>query len=208
MNINHLPNDVIEKIRREYFELYVKPTMLPVWRPVLGCKIDRNKKIDNANANASFECIAQWALLYLKSFHPLHMLIDRKFREYILQFNKYIWVDTVYIEVKCDDMTHVKLIFQQYFDVVEICKNKIRIDFKTEISDWVTLIMNACDIDMALFEWKPLLLKIDVAKELAYFEDPSDGRRSRIIFGELDYDLDYIENIENIENIPWFVFIP
>lgn len=159
--------------------------------------------------------VASWAAMYLCSFQPC-LMECRDLREYLeAHGGKYSWVDTVDIDIGDVAVADARLAFQRRFDcveqeydddddddddVVDGRRRRIRLDFKAQIRDWVAFTLDACDVDPELFEWKPLILRIDVENEEAYFEDPSDGRRSRVWFNRPAVCCD--------DPIPWFVFVP
>ena len=68
MELDLFPNDIIEKIRKLYFTMYVLPT-INLWRPVLGCICDLNiLPIVGFISRA-----ISWASTYLHSFYPSYM---------------------------------------------------------------------------------------------------------------------------------------
>ena len=200
--IYDLPNDVVAEIRKACFEMFLKHSFYS-WKPVLGCISNRNyfHKTD------FIVCAASWALSYLNSFQP-NMMRTTAFMEYLETHKKYCWVDIVLIEVSpyIDDMSSIKLVFQQMFDCVQVSGSDIRIDFKTQIRDWVFSTMDACDVDSSLFEWKPLILKIDIDRQVVYFEDPSDRRKSKRVYNR-DTVLPVIHESDD-NPIPWLVYVP
>lgn len=196
--MNKLPNDIIEKIWKIYYSTYVVP-LVPTWKPIHGCLVDTSISYYGKGFLTN---IIHWASQYLHTFWPTYMKLEsREFCKY-LETHKYCWVDTMYIELHGINSEDVKLEFQKHFKYIEVCDNKIRIDFKSYIQDWVSFILHECDIDMCNFEWKPLTLHIDGYNEIGYFEDPYTRQKSRRY-----YDIKYNYNYNPGVHIPWFVFL-
>ena len=203
MELDLLPNDVIEKIRKIYFTTHVLPT-IKIWYPVYGCTPRECQRDCFASR------VVYWASIYLYCFHPYFSIDEHKtFREY-MRTNKYCWANTITIEIDShsadirNDMTSIKLALQQRFTCIEVCGKSIRFHLKHEIQDWVSLVLRQLDVDESRFEWKPLILRIDFQRGMAYFEDPSNGKISHRVYLDNEYD-DYPRVIDPI---PWFVYIP
>ena len=198
--ISHLPNDIVAEVRKACFEMFLKSTFYS-WTPVIGCVNNRRDPPRDFIGRA-----ASWTLTCLNSFQPNSMQTSA-FRKYLETHKKYAWVDKVLIDVsiKSTDMALIVFEFQKMFGCVQVSGSNIRIDFKTQIRDWVAFTMNACSCDAELFEWKPLILKIDIEREIVYFEDPFDGRKSRMVYNrDSRYDYDPSDD----DPIPWLVYVP
>lgn len=195
-----LPNDIIEKIWKTYFTMYVIP-MIPIWKPLYGCRINTSLSYDG---NSFLSKVISWASCYLHSFYPKYMKSESRDYCNYLENHKCCWVDMIYIQVDDGiDIEDVQLEFQKLFQYIEISNKSIRIDFKSYIYDWVIFYMNASDIDMREFEWKSLILKIDFRNEKAYFEDPYTKEISKRAYdhgGKYDFC--------TRRQIPWLVFFP
>ena len=134
--------------------------------------------------------------------------------EYI-KTHKYCWVNIVDIEVVSASasastiMTHVKLAFQNEFDCVQVRGKHIRLNLESSISATTCLVLDLCNIDRECFEWKSLLLKIDMVNECVYFEDPANKQKSRrVYFHNPNPNPNDYPNWMNNNPIPWFVFFP
>ena len=154
-------------------------------------------------------CVARWVSVCMHSFFPSYMKQEsRAYCEYLETHNS-CWVDTVdVVVVPCRNpclhqiMSLLKLIFQQNFSAVKLKKQGIRIDVKVDIQTRVDNMLKASGMEDALFEWKPLVLKIDLDKEMACFFDPTDGKRSTRVYSGSTTD-DYPADPNSI---PWLVF--
>ena len=218
--IDDLPNDVIEKIRRIYFEAYVKPKMMDAfeWLPVVGCE-------RHFQQPASFVLrVANWTRFYLDSFFPVVARVEpdarggAAYREYIAT-NKLCWVNVVEICVDdfgtfeiCEIMTSIKRWFQQLYEVVQVRGRRIRLILgHNELKSVDFAIRNGnIDANEKQLEWKPLMLKIDFSKNLAYFEDPSDGRKSRFVMDDNSERSSHYRATRLLQKdwIPWLVYLP
>ena len=206
--LSHLPNDIVERIRKAYFKAYVKPTMARVWFPVHGCRIDFRRPLENDFVSQA----VNWVSAYVYSFFPRGVDMESKsvrgpYFEY-LETHKYCWVGVVDIEVEIGSAVEssikedIKFGFQQEFNCLEVSGRTMRLNLRSQLRSMVAWSLSYCDIDPDLFEWKRLVLKIDAVKEVVYFEDPSDGRKSKRVYSRDQHPL-----VEN-NHIPWLVFLP
>ena len=212
--LSDLPNDVIEKIRNAFFIEYVKPKMMmnAPWLALQGCRHNFTRIHTDSFMTNFVARVVGWTMSYLHSFYPSISMNElrggKEYREYA-KTQKFCWVDVVDIEVIGEtrrNMTDLKLWFQQEVDCVLLRHRSIRLDFKSHIESTIAHLLRQENIEMTRFEWKPLILKIDFSSELAYFEDPSDVRRSRLVYkhnGEYD---DVAAPVK--DPIPWLVFFP
>jgi hypothetical protein len=201
--MSELPNDIIEKIWKAYFTMFVIPDIRLWWKPLHGCRFNHNITYYGEDFITN---VVGWTSSYLHCFWPsFNTWESPEFREY-LKTHKYCWVDTVYIKADGCDMEDIKFKFQKYFHngSVEInSNNKIRIDFKHYYMDSVKFSLNHCEIDTRDFEWKSLDLKIDGHNKIAYLEDPYTKQKSKRL-----YDNSHKYDYKPDSTIPWLVYIP
>jgi len=207
--LSDLPNDIIEIVRKTYFIKYIKPILKEQWAHVQGCKSDPSKSI----AEDFISRTVSWTLQYLYTFWPSVMRHESPAYNEYLKTHKCCWVDMVGIKVDFGSdtseehinnvMTSLKLRFQQRIYSVQVRGRKIRLDMKSSYEDFIEYNLKVCDIDRNDFEWKRLILKIDIEKEIVYFEDPSDGKISKRVYTN-NYGLDYSAVKDKIQ---WFVYL-
>ena len=184
------------------------------WRAVQGCVSDPtgpppwNARNPGTRMGNFLFCVARWMAVCLHSFFPSYMEQEsRAYREYLETHNP-CWVDTVdVVVVPCrnpclhETMSLLKLVFLQNFSAVQLKKQDIRIDVKVDIQTSVENMLKTSGMDVALFEWKPLVFQIDLDKEMACFFDPTNGKRSAKVYYAGDDD-DYPADPNSI---PWLV---
>jgi hypothetical protein len=201
--MRELPDDIIERIWKTYFTMYVLPEIPEFWKPLYGCRGNHNISYygDDFITN-----VVGWTSSYLNCFLPSFMTWESPaFREY-LKTHKYCWVDTVYIKADGCDMEDIKFKLQKHFldgSIQVNSNNKIRIDYKNYYFNLIEYGINESNIDMRDFEWKSLNLKIDGHHKIAYLEDPYTKQKSKRLYDSshtFDYKPDAV--------IPWLVYIP
>lgn len=212
-----LPDDIIRKIRKLYFESYLKPSLLSnsEFIQVIGC---RRRFFTNSNYDdySFLEKAINWLGSYVNSFDPEIASCESlyrggpQYREYH-KHNKYCWVDSIYIcvddfgtESVHDTMSLLKAYLQNLNYNVFVRARQIKLDLKV-YENYIYHILQKQNIPIENFEWKSLNFHIDFKKQIAYFTD-SCGQSSRFIYIEVFENYDHAEYNKNY--IPWFVYFP